>query len=215
MKSWSVLLSLTLFFMILIPSSYAADLPAKVDRPVIKVGDTWAYITSVGTNTSTASYKVVSLLPGGGYEVEVQSSTKATSMSKYDPNGNLVEGDASIFSPSREVFRFPLEVGKLYSGSEFSRKSTTDPSVKFTMKAEVKSITSERVVVKAGTFNTLKIVVEISYDGRNNRGNSISGRVDETYWYSPEVGRWVKRQYNDIKHPGLETWELESFRRGQ
>ena len=43
MKTWNILPVLALFFMALIPSSFAADLPTKVDRPVIKVGDTWTY----------------------------------------------------------------------------------------------------------------------------------------------------------------------------
>ncbi|WP_319586903.1 hypothetical protein [uncultured Desulfobulbus sp.] len=213
MKTWGILSLFTLFLMTLIPSSYAADLPTKVDRPVIKVGDTWTYIKSVGTNTGTVTYKVVSLQPGGGYEVEVQSSSKGTWTEKNDPNGNVVEDGASIFSPSREIFRFPLEVGKLYSGSAFSRKSPKDPMVNFTLQAKIKSITPERLVMKAGTFNTLKVEVETSYDGRNSRGNNVSSRVDETYWYAPEVGRWVKRHYNDLKNPGLEIWELESFKR--
>jgi len=215
MKTWNILPLLALFFMVLIPSSFAADLPTKVDRPVIKVGDTWTYHKSVGTNTDTVTFKVISLQPGGGYEAEFQSSSRGTWINTYDPNGNLVQDDTSLYSPSREVFRFPLEVGKLYSGTEFFRKSKTDSSVNFTLQAKIKSITQDKLVLKAGTFNTLKVEVELPYAGRNSRGNSVSGRIDETYWYSPEVGRWVKRHYNDLKNPGLEILELESFKRGQ
>ncbi|MBV5330652.1 MAG: hypothetical protein JZU65_23985 [Chlorobium sp.] len=215
MKTWNILSLLALFFMVLIPSSFAADLPTKVDRPVIKVGDTWTYHKSVGTNTDTVTSKVVSLQPGGGYEVEVQSETRGKWVEKYDPSGNVIEDGKTIYSPSREIFRFPLEVGKLYSGSEFTRKSKKDPTVTATSQAKIKSITQDKLVVKAGTFNTLKVEVELPYDGRTNRGNSVSSRVDDTYWYSPEVGRWVKRHYNDLHNPGLEILELESFKRGQ
>ena len=215
MKTWSILPLLAIFFMTFIPSSYAADLPAKVDRPAIKVGDTWTYTKSVGTNTRTSTSKVVNIQPGGGYQVEVQSSSSGTWMEKYDPNGNLVEDGASIFSPSREVFRFPLEVGKLYSASEYSMKSRKDPTLDITSRAEIKSITQDKVVVKAGTFNALKIDVEIPYQGKGHNGRSVSNRVVETYWYSPEVGRWVKRNYNDLGNKGLEAWERESFKRGE
>jgi hypothetical protein len=215
MKTWNILSLLALFFMVLIPSSFAADLPTKVDRPVIKVGDTWTYHKSVGTNTDTVTYKVVSLQPSGGYEVEVQSASRGMWIEKYDPSGNVIEDGLTIYSPSREIFRFPLEVGKLYSGSEYTRKSKKDPTVTATSQPKVKSITQDKLVLKAGTFNTLKVEVELPYDGRNSRNQSVSSRVDDTFWYSPEVGRWVKRHYNDLKNPGLEIMELESFKRGQ
>ena len=94
-------------------------------------------------------------------------------------------------------------------------KSRKDPTLDITSRAEIKSITQDKVVVKAGTFNALKIDVEIPYQGKGHNGRSVSNRVVETYWYSPEVGRWVKRNYNDLGNKGLEAWELESFKRGE
>ena len=216
MKTWSILPLLAIFFLMLMPSSYAADLPTKTDRPVIKVDDTWTYTKSIGANIRTFTYRVVTVQPDGGYQLEVQSSASTgTWREKYDPNGNVIADYSSIFSPSREIFRFPLEVGKVYACAEFSRKSPKDPSVNYSMKAEIKSITLDKVVVKAGTFNAFKVEVEIPYEGRNSKGNSFSSRVVETYWYAPEVGRWVKRNYNDLVVKGLETYELESFKRGK
>ncbi len=210
MKTWNMLPLLALFFMTLIPTSYAADLPMKVDRPVINVGDTWTYIKSVGTSTSSYTYKVVNIQPGGGYQVEVQSSSIEMLMEKYDPNGNLVEDRALIYSPSREVLQFPLIIGKLYSGIEYSMKSKRDPTINITSQAKIKSITQDRVVVKAGTFNTLKVEVEIPYSGRGRQiGGNVSNLVVETYWYSPEVGRWVKRNFNDRE---TQVWKHGSSR---
>lgn len=215
MKTWKSLLLLTIFFTVLIPPSFAADLPTKIDRPIVRIGDTWTYIKSVGTNTSTSTYKVISLQPGGGYQAEVQRSPKGTWVEKYDSSGNVVEDNSSFFSPSQEIFRFPLEVGKLYSGSEFSKKHKKDPTRNFTLQARIKSVTQDRVIVKAGTFNVFKVEVETSYSGTSRRGYSVSNLIDETYWYSPEVGRWVKMHSNDRGNPGLEIWELESFKRGE
>jgi hypothetical protein len=216
MKTWCLLSLLAIFFLTLIPSSYAADLPTKVDRPVIKVDDTWTYTKSIGTNIRTFTYRVVTVQPDGGYQLEVQSSTSSgTWREKYDPNGNVITDYGSIFSPSREIFHFPLEVGKVYACAEFTRKSPKDPSVNYTLKAEIKSITQDKVVVKAGTFNALKVEVEIPYEGMSSKGSSFSNRIVETYWYSQEVGRWVKKQYNDLGNKGLEVFELESFKRGK
>lgn len=210
METWKVLPVLALFFVTLVTSSYAADLSTKVDRPAIKVGDTWIYTKTIGTNVRTFTFKTVDVQPDGGYQVEVHSSTSSgTWREKYDPNGNLVSSYDSIYSPSREIFRFPLEAGKLYVTSAFSRKSPKDPTIDVSMQAVIKSITQEKVTVKAGTFNTFKIEVEIPYQGRKS-----SSLVVETYWYSPEIGRWVKRNYNDLGNQGLESWELESFNRG-
>lgn len=216
MKKWNTLPLLAIFFMTLISFAYAADMPTKVDRPVIKIGDTWTYTKSIGTNVRTFTSKIVEVQPDGGYQLEVQSSSSSGTWKEiYDPNGNVVKDFGSIFSPSRDIFRFPLEVGKVYSGAKFSRKSPKDPTIDYSMQAEIKSITPDKVVVKAGTFNALKIEVEIPYDGRSSRGNSFSNKVAETYWFAPEVGRWVKKNYNDLGNKGLEAWELESFKRGQ
>lgn len=69
--------------------------------------------------------------------------------------------------------------------------------------------------MKAGTFNALKVEVEIPYEERRSKGNSVSKRVVETFWYAPEVGRWVKKHYNESGNPGLEVSELKSFKRGE
>jgi len=210
MKKRNTLPLLALFFMTLISFAYAADLPTKVDRPVIKIGDTWTYTKSIGTNERTFTFKAVDVQPDGGYQLEVQSSASSgTWKEKYDPNGNVVKDYGSMYAPSREIFRFPLEVGKVYPCSEFSRRSPKDPSINISMQAEIKSVTQDKITVKAGTFNTIKIEIEIPYQARNS-----SSRVVETYWYAPEVGRWVKRHYNDLGNKGLEAWELESFKRG-
>lgn len=214
MKKWLVLPMFAIVVMAFVASSHAATLPTKADRPLFKVGDTWAYTKSIGTNIRTFTYTVVSLSPDGGYQAEVQNSgSGGTWKENYDANGNVVKDTASIYSPSRGIFQFPLEAGKLYSPPDYSRKNPKDPSVDFTMHIEIKSVAPEHVVVKAGSFDTLKIEVEVTYQGRSSRGTSAANRVVETYWYAPEVGRWVKRHYNDLGNKGLETWELESFKR--
>jgi len=200
--------------MAFIVSSHAATPPTKAERPVFKVGDTWVYTKAIGINVKTFTYTVVSLSPDGGYQAEVQNSASSgTWKETYDANGNVVKDYASIYSPSRGIFRFPLEAGKLYSPPQFSRKSPKDPTTDFTMNTAIKSVVPEHVVVKAGSFDTLKIEVEVTYEGRSSHGTNAANRVVETYWYAPEVGRWVKRNYNDLGNKGLETWELESFKR--
>jgi hypothetical protein len=102
--------------MAFVVSSHAATPPTKAERPVFKVGDTWAYTKAIGINVKTFTYTVVSLSPDGGYQAEVQNSASSgTWKETYDANGNVVKDYASIYSPSRGIFRFPLEAGKLYS----------------------------------------------------------------------------------------------------
>ncbi len=216
MKTWNILPLLAIFFMTFIPSAHAAGPPTKIDRPVVKIGDTWTYTKTIGANVRIFTYKVVEMQPDGGYQVEVQSSASGgTWRETYDQNVNVVSDYYSSFSPSREVIRFPLEVGKLYSGVEFTRTNKKDASSKYTMQAKIKSITQDKVVVKAGTFNALKVEVDIPYDGRSTKGNSFSNRIVETYWYAPEVGMYVKKEYNDLGNKGLELMELDSFSRGK
>lgn len=80
--------------------------------------------------------------------------------------------------------------------------------------ATINSIVSEVITVKAGTFNTLKIDLKTSYQG-SYIGKLFKNKVVEAYWYAPEVGRWVKRNFNDIGNPGQEGWELISFQRAR
>jgi hypothetical protein len=73
---------------------YAADMPTKVERPVIKVGDTWTYTKSIGTNVKTFTFKAAEVQPDGGYQLDAQSSTSSgTWREKYDPNGNLIRDE--------------------------------------------------------------------------------------------------------------------------
>lgn len=88
-----------------------------------------------------------------------------------------------------------------------SKKNPTDSNL---FCATINSIVSEKITVKAGTFHTLKIDLEASYQG-SRMGKPFKNKAVETYWYAPEVGRWVKRNCTDLGNPGLESLELISY----
>ena len=69
----------------------------------------------------------------------------------------------------------------------------------------------EDITVPAGTFHALKIEGKGSYERLDS---GAKGAESITYWYAPEVARWVRfEQWDERSNSGqVSTSELTSFR---
>lgn len=87
-------------------------------------------------------------------------------------------------APYREVYQWPLWVGKKYRGTydytDHERNRTWYGTAPFW---EVEAV--ETITVPAGTFETLRI--------QSGPGKGVG--FEETHWYSPELGIDVKQKY--------------------
>jgi len=193
-----------------------------LDRPVVKVGDTWIYRTttergSSGWNQTDEEIKVTRVTP-----TAIFIATKASG-STQPPKEMLVGPD---WSRMRDVngketvvnrpFAFPLADGKSWDVLYSEQNPNKDhKSERFDSRFRV--VGYETVEVPAGKFRALKIeseghweaelaprqsVVQGAQSGQgaatlvtqvqNTAERQTSGRLYKAFWYAPEVKRWVK-----------------------
>jgi hypothetical protein len=105
---------------------------------------------------------------------------------------NLVAAiNGRIFTPAVRAFKFPLQVGDMYSSASDFREALKGANAgKVTW--NIKVVGWEDITVPAGTFHALKIEGSGSierYDRPMKFPSSLS------YWYVPEVNRYVKYQF--------------------
>lgn len=98
--------------------------------------------------------------------------------------------------------QFPLAPGKTWS---FNYKFQSDPETVVTVEQTALVTRQEDVTVPAGTFKTLRVEHTGHYKA-TQPGKSWRGRITETFWYAPEVGRVVAQEYKDTTGWG-KTWD--------
>jgi hypothetical protein len=136
-----------------------------------------------------------------GKQVVTFASSQATILANPDtgkwiailgPDGKPVLS----FDPPRG-FNFPLSVGKTWTNSIRMTIHATNRTIPFDSTCKVESYGD--VTVQAGTFKVFKI------------GCSTTAPTEETYWFSPEMGLFVKSsQKRAANHPsGAGTRETE------
>lgn len=165
-----------------------AQLPAVVERPAVEVGQSGKYRTiDLWTNRETGSWH--------SEVVDVQAQ-KFVSRSTDGVTGevttriNTLDGNPCRTMKGSDVevcsgpFKFPMRVG---DKTQIDKRPWSSGEGYDTAACEVK--VQESVTVAAGTFDVFRVVCT----GLWNRvaGGSYSGRLDETYWYAPRVGRTV------------------------
>ena len=180
----------------------------EANRPNWKVGDTWVYKTKYG---SIYTYKVVAE-QSDSYKVRLIRSIGKESVLVFDRDGNLLMQDGRRFVPKSDVYHFPLRVGESYTGVEFSFPHPRKADITVKMSVKVTGIAPEKVTVPAGTFTALRIDTEQPYQLSDGYANLMQ----VTYWYVPDVGRYVKYKMFDYGRPtDNEETELVSYKRGE
>ncbi len=99
-----------------------------------------------------------------------------------------------------EPLHFPLAVGRSWS-FEYDYAGKNPVSVKQTARV----VGYETVSTPAGRFDALRIEHEGRYEATDGRYR-WQGRISETYWYAPSVGRSVRHDYRDTTGKGV-TWD--------
>jgi hypothetical protein len=202
----------------------AVTTSGPVGRPDVRVGDRWKYrITDTYTKlTEFVSIEVTSVTEG---RIHTRSSRSALDAPTSSAAGSLVEiwdrdwnqiraGDIE-FTPFYPALKFPLEPGtqwsgivQWYGGSGILKHQLTAQAAAW-----------ERVVVPAGSFDAIRIVVHgsISETGTLNY-YAQSGTLSGTIWYAPLVGRIVRKEFvhRDNSPTALgnlaERWDLLEYK---
>lgn len=196
-------------FLVSIVSSHAADtLPATIDRPDVKVGDSWTYNTidnwkHVRTNTFTHTVTKVD-----NESITADATTNGSAITlKFTREWNPTERPDRIYKPNYPMLSFPLQVGKTWDASYEIAWKAGNRKIATSMKGTV--VGMEKITTPAGEFNTFKIVLDGTYTGSSVM-NTWSGHVSTTIWYSPDVKKTVKVDYDDGYTK--ESTELVSFK---
>ena len=172
-------------------SSISLD-QSPVTKPQFTVGDRWTMRTiDLWKNEETVSIEQrVASVNGDIFSVEerMKSPARGASSNVGATEWTLLEGAAV---EGRLVdLPFPLYVGKTW---QYEYK-TVDSNGRETLQSGTAKVEGwEVVTVAAGTFKALKVDVE----GRSRTympDGIVTGKVNETLWYSPEAKRWVKRE---------------------
>lgn len=154
-----------------------------VERPTVKVGDTWQFRQARGTEYTVKVVHVSdpgdisenSLMPG----VRLHSDQHGTVTKLEGHPEALARVDRRLFV-GWKFLDFPMWPGKKFS-------YRVEGSVAW-FSIDVKVLKWEKVAVPAGTFEALRI--EACYLNESSRWYGCG----MTFWYVPEAKRFVKRR---------------------
>jgi uncharacterized caspase-like protein len=167
--------------------------------PQFKAGDSWT-LEVTNELTGTRSARVARVLKVGRDEVLIDAGKTGSVTQSLDPIGNIVlrqRGDAvERFLPSRPFYQFPLVAGANWTVKH--RKSIDDQPVTES-ETQMRVLGEEEAETPAGRFRTVKVErVERWKNVRTGR----TGTATTVYWYSAQVKRYVKLEWNDQTSDG-------------
>lgn len=184
----------------------AGEAKYRIEAPDFKAGQKWTYRrVDLWKNRETERFRQDFIVPDNKLWVvrwNILNSDNQQRMGSV--TGELFDttfhsfADAS-FSGQYQPLSFPLSNGKTWH----FKYSIPSKQLSVTQTATVEGW--ETVKVPAGTFGAMRVNHEGNYSARTNDW-SWTGRISETYWYSPEAQRIVKREYQDTNGEG-QIWD--------
>ena len=97
---------------------------------------------------------------------------------------------------------FPLSIGKKWA---FNYKFQSKPDTLVEVSQTAVVTRWESVTVPAGTFKALRVEHLGGYKAKQG-AQDWQGKITETFWYAPDVGRVVAQEYKDTTGTG-KTWD--------
>jgi len=190
----------------------AAQAPAPVAKPEVKVDDRWVYrLTDKRRKPPSMIYEMrVSFVDARAIHAVVErQGGKREGDATWTPEWNaVVAPDEGVVEVEKGMFQFPLSPGQQYPAAwEMRRPRAGAFHVRHERRVTI--VGWEDVEVPAGRFRALKIQA----DGHFRRFDKVaSDEARNTFWYAPQVKRWVKSVYQDA---ALEVVEELYFYRVQ
>jgi hypothetical protein len=194
------------------PDAKAAKSDLPVALPEVKVDDRWVYRrTDRRMKPPTQIYEIrvtfvdsraiVAVVEGQGGKGQLDATWMRDWQAAVSPDGGVVETE-------RSLLQFPLAPGRQYPAAwEIRRPNIGNFHVRHERRVTV--VGWEDIEVAAGKFRALKIQAD-GYFKRLDR--AVQDEARNTFWYVPQVKRWVKSVYQDVQ---LEVVEELYFYRVQ
>lgn len=185
----------------------------SVEKPDLKIGDSWTYRTINLMNDQETMRYQQTITEVSDTEIKLDdyvisssnTSNAGKTFKKRADKDTWTFYDTRVKDGKQIAFVFPLVIGNEWKYDFTWNTSRTSESAK--VEGE------ETITVPAGTFKTIKIVHNGFYNYTWN-GSPYSARIEETYWYAPEIKRFVKREYLDRNQWGgnMTKHELVEFK---
>jgi hypothetical protein len=191
------------------PVAALAQTDAPVPRPEVKAGDRWTYnsMDYWGNRVTATRESVVSIANDKIIQTVVTEAGKPETDESFTPEWNGVSTTLATFYPESGALRFPLRVGGKHNVT-FEMAFGPQRNWRARHDRTVEVVGWEEVTVPAGKFRALKIVAGGSFQRLDT---SIAGSVTWTYWYAPEVKRWVKIMIEDNIMTGFQRGPFNKF----
>jgi hypothetical protein len=185
-------------------SSNSHSDPEAVASPEIRVGDVW----TDRVLGETREFKVESLTDDGDFMVDEWGNGIVT-----DKNWNLLTYRSVTFADAPATnwkkpltwFKFPLFPGKTWAQN--AHWETPDLNVQGTEEVRGKAIGWETVTVPAGTYKAMRVEIRDRIVGTGGTYDLVT----LTYWYVPDVNRFVRYSYRDVYEGAIDA-EMVSYK---
>ena len=190
-------------FVLIFAIAASPALAQKADRPEVKVGDEWQFLsyTVVPIQKPNVVWVITSVTPTG---IAGASNGKPLTLT---PDLNIIESPTRKFS-DRRVLSFPLEIGKSWTYS--THVELKDLGGTLRQDAGGTAAAYEKVTVPAGQFDAFKIETTGKF-GQEGAAGAGAREFTETTWYAPSARAVVKQVYRDPVM-GERVLELASFK---
>lgn len=172
---------------------------APIERPTLKVGDSWTSRTLDGWNNNETGQSMTTLVAFENnlsvFRVKNLTSGEE-STSSYNADWQpcrSMQNDTALTCTG--ALKFPLTAG--YKQSFKKLPSTTGKSL---FEAECEGKGMEKVKVPAGEFDAYRIECKGFFT--QVFGGTARSAYQQTYWYAPAVRNHVKSTYEDRKSNG-------------
>ena len=185
--------ALIALLLVAVPVLSAGQSDARVVKPEVKVGDSWTYRSTNVLGPGTDEH--VTRVSFADDKVILAVSTRKSDGKEFDsswtPEWNAVTSYTGLmYRPPTGVLRFPLRVGDKYP-IKFEMLRLRGSTVMSNAAGTATVVGWETVEVPAGKFRAMRVDVEALYQQIDGSGSFLQ---QVTFWYVPEVRRWVRLQ---------------------
>ncbi|MEF8705464.1 MAG: hypothetical protein V5B36_10045 [Candidatus Accumulibacter sp. UW25] len=180
----------------LMPLGAHAEIPEVAELPAPKVGEVWKYRTLDMWNNTELRQVEEELVEIQVDRLVFRGKGPGAAVPKTLYYGRSLASCRRMRDSEEEMctgaMAFPLRVG---NRSSYAKRPWRNGEGHSSAECEVKGV--EGVTVPAGTFESFRVECDGNWHRIFESGptQSNSGRFQETLWYSPTVGRYVKSYY--------------------
>ena len=187
-----------LFIFLFNLAASAAQATESIASPQIHTKDVWQYnkldLLS-GDVVGTERFKVVEI-SGNQITSKIEITPKpangsGTWLVYTDAAWNIIDNGGATFTPSNEMYKFPVSVGGKWDISYSSFRSKAGAN--FTCNGVGTASARESIVVPAGIYETIRL--EMDFQCRSTAADASVHEQHLTAWYAPTVNRPVKTIY--------------------